>query len=204
MGLTGIALLPPPEVRQAIVDFQHENADCIDGPELGMDENLPHTSILQCPFDEALNRGALLAHLAGHIRQGDAFMQLGHLYYQPSDWIFGALENRQWLFDLQMVALQLSEVHIDRSRISQRTQPGLTIEEQVSYERYGYRYVGSCYRPHITIGRTPNRTESLPEGLAGRFADSGLVGMTFEPAAIAFYRAGESGSFAESLAWLDL
>ena len=46
MSLTGVALLPQASTLKQIVEFRREHASEISGPVLGMERNLPHTSIL--------------------------------------------------------------------------------------------------------------------------------------------------------------
>jgi len=50
MDLYGLALVPCLSDIAAIIDFQHRARRLIGGPVLSTETNLPHVSILQCPF----------------------------------------------------------------------------------------------------------------------------------------------------------
>lgn len=204
MNLTGIALVPPVDVCERVIRFQHEHRRLIDGPELGHEVNRPHISVLQCPFGADLDREKTLHLLRDSLAGATAEMTLGAVYYQTTAWIFADIRKDPWLVALQAEALQLTSASIDRGRIAPRSQPDLTPLEQANYDQYGYRYVGESFRPHITLGRTPARSKSLPVGLLDAYERSGLAGMAFQPTTLAFYRAGESGAYAETLASVEI
>lgn len=156
-------------------------------------------SILQCPFTDGLDHQLVVDVLADRVLSSRTPLRFAGLSYQPRAWIFADLEKPRWLVDLQRTALALSQAHIDLSSIGNRAGDELTPAEVESYRTYGYRYVGDAFRPHITLGRTPDRAENLAAGLAAEFwsefADSEV---TFS--SVVFYEAGESGVLARRLA----
>ena len=202
MELYGVALLPDPAVTAAIVGFQHRNRSLIKGPLLGIQRNLPHMSILQCPFRPATLTGDLLALVADEAisifdRVG-ADTNLTELYYQPVGWLFAGVSTGSWGRKLQERTLFHMSSLIEREKIADRyPYSGYSDLERQNYIEYGYRYVGDAFRPHITVGRVGRDHrgdgESLPDVLLSEFQHV----MTSSPLTfgeIVFYKAGEYGA----------
>lgn len=208
MSLTGVALLPQASTLKQIVEFRREHASDIAGPVLGMERNLPHTSILQCPFDETALTPGLLAELNARWSEIlDGLVpaaELGQVYYQPTGWMFIDIPAPSWIRAVQRAFLNLMDRFIDRSAIACKTDyTGYTEAEKANYERFGYRYVGTSFRPHITLGRTTGRcAQEISPHVVASF-DKQLAGQRFRYERIAFYRAGEFGALAEVIAEAD-
>lgn len=197
--LTGIALLPDAATRRDLVAFQRGHGSQIAGPSLGTEENLPHMSVLQCHFDDALDRDLVLDALVKQLSKSRRPLVMGELVYQPRAWIFAEVRRDPWLVELQGLALELTEHSIDLTMNSTRPSAEMSPEERTSYLRYGYRYVGPAFMPHITLGRTPDSRTGLAAGLVDDFR-AAFTNRSVPAVEVAFYRAGESGAFAERLA----
>jgi len=208
MNLFGLALVPCSADIAAIVDFRRRAGHLIAGPMLGSTINLPHVSILQCPFQEEALTQPLLDSIAeswfAKRNCSTVVGQFGSLHYQPVEWVFGMIvpipmsaDISPWCADLQKLALDRMERFIDTTQIdTTRDTSQYTSCEREAYLRYGYRYVGDTFCPHVTLGRTVGNPSSLcPELLC--IYDESLAErhLTFDQ--LVFYRAGEYGVLAE-------
>ena len=197
--LTGIAILPSAELQARLVEFRRDHLVEISGPMLGLSENCPHISVLQCPFVEDVDHQVIVDELAGWYSQHGGSLVFDRLIYQPVAWVFALLARQQWQNSLQTRALELTEYLIDTARIAGRVDDKLTMAERESYLRYGYRYVGPSFLPHVTLGRTAGGAAELAAGLGEAFANE-FMGTVDQPSEMVFYRAGESGVLAEAIA----
>lgn len=186
---------------EKIVLFQNEHLSVLKGPKLSTEFPLPHTNILQCPF----YADALDADLSEKLEQiwegvGEVSSQFGVIYPQPRGWFFLAVKRLAWLRELQSRVLSLLAPLVDASQIKSGDDIDLyTQQERKNFLRYGYRYVGESFRPHITLGYD----EDSPDG----HIDCGLVsaglklfaGKTFNYSEIVLYEAGPAGSLVRCL-----
>lgn len=203
--LCGLALVPNESMRKDIVSFRNNNAQLISGPELGLEQNIPHLSIVQCPFSPE----ALTSEVAEEIL--DAFGAkkiapgcLTYLAYQPKAWVFANVVHDAFLDDLQDAAMQVLKSKIQTQEIELgKDFSGYSKRQVAYYARYGYRYLREEFSPHITLGRTVDHQEFVAPELVRSFAKE-LAGREFTYERLAFYRAGESGVFAEELAAVEL
>lgn len=186
---------------EKIVLFQNEHLDVLKGPKLSTEFPLPHTSILQCPF----YADALDADLFTRLEQiweniGDTTSQFGAIYPQPRGWFFLAVKRLAWLCELQSKVMSVMAPLIDTSQIEPSDDIDLyTLQERDNFLRYGYRYVGESFRPHITLGYD----EDSPDGrIDYRLVSAGLklfAGKIFNYSKIVLYEAGPAGSLVRCL-----
>jgi len=200
----GVALLPRADHTRAAIRLQQSLAgDQPLQPPLSEDGNLPHLTVFQGPFEDSLDPERELGRIKGALSLPDqlslAFVGIVH---QPTGWLFMSVERPALLEKLQEVVLDGLAPHLDRQAfdtskdISRFTEP-----ERASFARYGYRYTGEAYAPHITLGRTdeatalelvrtaPERTRVPAEWIFDR---------------LSFYVMGEHGAHAEKLAELPV
>jgi len=208
MTLFGLGLVPCAADIASIVDFRQRAGHLIGGPMLGETTNLPHVSILQCPFDEdALTQSLLDCIAESWSANRNCSPVVGHfgpLLYQPVGWVFGPVlptlmstETGPWCADLQRLALERMRSCIDMAQIDvTRDTSQYTTCEREAYLRYGYRYVGDAFRPHVTLGRISGDTSAPAPELLGLYADS-LASRCVTFDRLVFYRAGEYGVLAE-------
>ena len=153
MKLFGFALLPNVETQKEIISFRRQFSDIFFGPMLSLSENLPHISILQCPFSENIPIKDIIENANSHF-QLPITLTWDELIYQPVGWVFANVQKIPVLFSLQTYLLEQSEKYINRSSINpKKSTKGYTKEEIDSYFQYGYRYIGEAYKPHVTIGK---------------------------------------------------
>lgn len=197
--LFGLALLPSRPDQERLIEFQRRHRALLPEPVLGLDQNVPHLSVLQCPFREELLNPAALNLLASRVlpfrpSQRPIFT---HAYYQPLGRIFAGVSLAGWDRKLQQEALIALEPLIDCSRIDRSGLGALNQPERANQERYGYRFVGESYRPHITLGATDHRF--LDPGLMEDF-EAQFTGTPIDFTRLAFYRSGAFGSAQEIIA----
>ena len=185
-----------------LVDFRASMGSLIDGPPLGTTTCVPHVSVLQCPFHPAAVTKAMLdAMLTDLDRDSDASVseaELGDVYVQPVGWVFAETRFPEGIRRLQDRALSLMVNHIDTDAIDpDYDYRGHTAAEIAHHRRFGYRYIGAQYRPHITLGRCWE--SDLPAGVQAAYCRD-LLGASVVFDRIAFYLAGESGTVVEVLA----
>jgi hypothetical protein len=189
--IAGVAVLPQAEDAQPLVEFRTTH-DEIEGPSLGMTEHPPHTSILQCPFREDTPWDACLRRIRSALSpRRDCQMSMTEIAYQPVGWLFLNLAPDAWLRELQEVSLEVLAQYIAIDAIdTDKDISGYTSTERDSYLRYGYRYVGESFLPHITIGRIED--ELSVEHLNEDFVSS-IGKWTSQPRSLIFYSAGPFG-----------
>lgn len=203
--LCGLALVPNEITKKDIVNFRQENSHLISGPELGLNINIPHLSIVQCPFNPEI----LTKSVAERILQEfgtNKFNQgcFTHLAYQPDAWIFANVVHDFQLDELQNAAMKVLEPKINIQEINlDKDFSGYSKRQVAYYARYGYRYLREEFTPHITLGRTVNNNDFVAPELVKNFAVT-LAGINFSYDRLAFYRAGDSGVFAEELASVSI
>jgi 2'-5' RNA ligase len=205
LELYGIALLPEPEMRQKIVDFRGEYEKHVGGPKLGIDTNLPHMTILQCPYFPNAPHGDALRDTAERLSLGVSKSHFTSVEYQHVGWVFADIASEAWLAELQSACFDATLQFIDLQQINDADNfLGYTEDEKRNYLEYGYRYVGTSFRPHVTLGRSIGpEAMTLPPGLVEAFRDE-LGGSTVIFNELVFYRAGEFGALAEVLETVPL
>jgi 2'-5' RNA ligase len=170
MNLTGIAVLPDDEFADVLIEFQSRHSSLVDGPVLGRSSNLPHVSILQCPYTDELPSERILSELARVARKHNHLtIDLQRVRYQPVGWLFLGVARTEWLDAVHDCGLGITEPYIDRGAIDlTKDMSGYSELEYLNYTRYGYRYIGRAYQPHFTLGRI-DRTAYEQTALDGAF-----------------------------------
>ncbi|MFJ9527943.1 2'-5' RNA ligase family protein [Streptomyces cyaneofuscatus] len=200
----GVALLPRADHTRAAIRLQKSlGGDQLLQPPLSEEGNLPHLTVFQGPFEDSLDPERELARIKAALSLPDQLsLASAGIVHQPTGWLFMSVERPALLEKLQEVVLDGLAPHLDRQAfdtskdISRFTEP-----ERASFARYGYRYTGEAYAPHITLGRTdeatalelvrtaPERTRVPAEWIFDR---------------LSFYVMGEHGAHAEKLAELPV
>ncbi|MEU2021866.1 2'-5' RNA ligase family protein [Streptomyces sp. NPDC016469] len=197
----GIALLPCPDHTRAAVRLQQDLGAAGEPlrPVLSEDGNLPHLTVFQGWLDDGLEPGPLLERIAASLSLPAAIsLASAGLVHQPTGWLFMSVERPALLGKLQETVIGLVGPHLDRSAFdTAQDMSHFTDAERASYARYGYRYTGEAYTPHLTLGRTDERTAlALARTGPGRTAVPGT--WTFDR--LSCYVMGEHGAHAETLA----
>ncbi|MEV5603166.1 hypothetical protein AB0L33_17165 [Streptomyces sp. NPDC052299] len=196
----GIALLPWPEHTRAAVRLQQDlGVGEPLRPVLSEDGNLPHLTVFQGPFDHRLEPGPVLERIAASLSLPAAIsLASAGLVHQPSGWLFLSVERPVLLEKLQETVIGLVEPHLDRAAFdTARDRAHFTEAERAGFARYGYRYTGEAYAPHLTLGRTDEETAAALARTGPRH--TALPG-TWIFDRLSCYAMGEHGAHAETLA----
>ncbi|MFF4601868.1 2'-5' RNA ligase family protein [Streptomyces sp. NPDC001339] len=196
----GIALLPSADHQRAAIRLQEK----IGGghqlrPTLTKDGNLPHVTVFQGPFTDALDPEAELAKVAGSVAlPGEVQLAATGIVYQPTGWVFLSLERPPLLEGLQQAALHILDAYLAREAFdTAKDTSRFSDSERASFARYGYRYTGDAYAPHITLGRAE---EHIAQDLVRTASERVSVQPEWTFDRLSFYVMGEHGAHAETLA----
>jgi 2'-5' RNA ligase len=200
----GIALLPREDDLDRAIDLQQTIGDGNSlQPRLSRGGNLPHVTLLQGPFQEGVNHGEVLKRIIGIVApQGYVSVSSKGIGYQPKGWVFLNLARTATLEGYQDACLTAIRPHMDLTAVDlDKDISGYTEDERRSYLKYGYRYIGASFSPHITLGRTD---EDKAMDLASTAARAGLGSGDWIFDRLSFYVMGEEGAHAGQLAELAL
>ncbi|NJQ01161.1 2'-5' RNA ligase family protein [Streptomyces zingiberis] len=198
----GVALLPRADHLRAAVRLQQDIGGEVPlRPRLAPDGNLPHVTVFQGPFADSLDPaealGSIATAVAGSGLRGEVSLATTDVIHQPVGWLFLSLERPPLLEALQEAALTVLERHLDRASFRRaRDTSRFSDEERASYERYGYRYTGTAYAPHVTLGRAAEHTVLE---LARTARDRAGLPKELVFDRLSFYVMGEQGAHAKTL-----
>ena len=113
MALFGFALLPNIEIQKEIISFRKRFPNTFEGPMLSLSENLPHISILQCPFSENIPIKDIIENTNSKY-QLPITLTWDKLIYQPVGWVFANIRKIPVLFLLYGPVLLLLCVHFQK------------------------------------------------------------------------------------------
>ncbi|MFF7630191.1 2'-5' RNA ligase family protein [Streptomyces cyaneofuscatus] len=200
----GVALLPRADHTRAAIRLQQSlGGDQPLQPPLSEDGNLPHLTVFQGPFEDSLDPDRELARIKAALSLPDQLsLASAGIVHQPTGWLFMSVERPALLAKLQEVVLDGLASRLDRQAfdtskdVSRFTEP-----ERASFARYGYRYTGEAYAPHITLGRTD---EATALELVRTAPERTRVPAKWIFDRLSFYVMGEHGAHAEKLAELPV
>jgi hypothetical protein len=196
----GVALLPRADHLRSAIRVQQEVAGVHTlQPPLTTEGNLPHTTVFQGPFLDTLAPDRELDRISGALSlPKEIRLNFTGIVYQPTGWVFLSLERPALLEKLQDVVLDALTPHLDREAFgTAKDTSRYTDSERDSYTRYGYRYTGGAYAPHITLGRTEERAA---QALVRRADGLASVPGSWVFDRLSFYAMGEHGAHARILA----
>ncbi|MBL1088718.1 MULTISPECIES: 2'-5' RNA ligase family protein [Streptomyces] len=196
----GIALLPDADHLRSAIRLQKETGGEHQlRPPLTADGNLPHVTVFQGPFIDAIDPEAELDKIGGSVPlPSKVRLTATGIVYQPTGWIFLALERPPLLMSLQEAALDALDGHLDRAAFDRTKDTSRFSEsERASFARYGYRYTGDAYAPHITLGQAE---EQIAQDLVRTAPECTSVPTEWVFDRLSFYVMGEHGAHSETLA----
>lgn len=193
MQLYGFALLPARRIQEKIINFQKEFQSEIKGPRLGLQKNLPHTSLLQHPYYPDIDMQRYLKNVNTAV-----FTTWNDAYYQPKGWIFAGVNFSTDMINHHYDLFSKTKHLIDTEQIDTSVDTGgLNDKEKNNYYKYGYRYLGSEFRPHVTLGITQN--DNISQELINAFKEE-FKGEPLFYDRIVYYKAGDHGACEQILA----
>lgn len=153
--LRGVALLPQPRDQEALIAWQQvARAADLRGPKLGLVTNQPHLTVMQTHLSAQVAIEATKS-LADCVPVRPEAV-IGEVYNQAVDWLFVDVHLPPWGYRLHECALAQVTSAIDTTAIDRKVlEADIPPGEKAAHARYGYRYAGAHYRPHITVGVLP-------------------------------------------------
>lgn len=199
----GIALVPCPKTIALIVELQQKIIPiCPLEPILGSQQNLPHLTLLQGRFHNSLNWVDLIYSLRDYWRQqkyGQDF-RVTQLEFKSPAWYFLILNQHEIFVDLHNFVFAGIKHHIYVTDADLNKDISAYSElEKINYLQYGYRYIGSAFHPHLTLGRSTNTNPDNGRYLVELFAAQHIIKFIIKFERITIYEMGDYGSHAATL-----
>ena len=197
---TGIAIIPRDEDIDSLVKLQ-EDIQKVEPlrPILGRKENLPHITLVQGSAEGPLCSCRELRSIAEIVQERQDEIVVGPVSHEPRGWYFLRVELTRWIKRAHDEAFRAVRHSMrpppdDLSReIRHYTPP-----QKRNYLRYGYRYLGDEFSPHVTLGRTDNLNRSSHEGAIVKVVDRRSLRRVV-PARVTLFEVGEHGSHARPI-----
>lgn len=204
MKLYGLALIPNKEFINTLVKWRETHNLDILPPSLGRNINIPHTTILQCPFDSDKLDFSVLKKIKNDILTKIKPNKVKSIYIQPKNWLFLDYYSDTLWNEIQNIALSYLEKKILVSTISiKQKYDGYSELEIYNYKRYGYRYIDKSFRPHITLGQVKQEKKILSKDLVHSF-NLKIKNKKFEFTDLVFYEAGTKGALVKIIEKIPL
>lgn len=167
---------------------------------LGVQNNLPHTTIFQGNFCDDFDYRQSADDIAlSCLNLGIRELEFTNVGYESQGWYFWFCRKTDKLQFLHNKTLDdiKDAVLLDPDRMKQ-CMDGIPPYQQGNICLYGYRYARSAFRPHITLGRTDGNTEHR-EIIASLENEMKYIPNKARIARVTVYRMGDNGTHAETL-----
>ncbi|MEL7728083.1 hypothetical protein AAG612_00955 [Citromicrobium bathyomarinum] len=160
-------------------------------PDFGLAEDIPHLTLMQL---NSVNWDVIDDYWQNIVRiletQHVPPLIFDRVIYKPTGWYFWLAQKND--------ALQALHEEIVAASGSQ-TAPGepdtktdrFTQAEKEAYETYGYRYAGSTFLPHVTLGKLDDENPDVVRRATELFSE---IDGEYRPAACTLYEKGPFGS----------
>jgi 2'-5' RNA ligase len=199
----GIALVPCCQTIQLMIEMQQKIiSDNPLVPIWGNINNLPHITLLQGRFHHPINWINLVYNLQNYWQKQKYFeeFQITKLEYKTPGWYFLKLNNEHIFFDLHnFIFTSVKNLIYVTEEDLKKDISSYTDSEKINYIKYGYRYIGSGFNPHFTLGRIIDNSidnrQSSWKGIIEFFATQNLIKIQ----QITIYQVGNYGSHAATL-----
>ena len=198
----GIALIPDQSCLRELVRLQ-QAVRAIEPlqPILGEAEYLPHITLLQGDSAQPLGSIDLLETLAATILTMQFQLSVTAVSYVRRGWYFLDVQPIQQLRLLHdMVFRACKDRLIPPSSFEATALAGYTYSHVDNFMKFGYRYIGDDYRPHVTIGRTRDKHISRNDVELQAALSAAVETLRFSISTVTSYRMGVNGGHLETLA----
>jgi 2'-5' RNA ligase len=199
----GIAFLPNIQMIKNIIKLQEEAAQfCVLKPVLGEQKNSPHITLFQGEFSSDRLLDEVILELRNYclFNKYSLKIQVSELEYVPIGWYFLKLDpNSLFRKSHDFVFEKIkNEIQIPADNAAKNISSYTELEKS-NYLKYGYRYVGDAFNPHITFGRTDSGFPSVEEGKLRIKTLENTDNLNGYISKITVYKMGENGSHEQSL-----
>lgn len=164
----GFALVTDEHFLEKIVNISNSmSKKCNFLNDLGVEHNLPHTTLFQGEFQDDFDFHEALKQIYSEmIKLNITSIDFTNVQYVPEGWYFYICKKTNELQALHEYTLQLvkDNVVLETNRLD-RDVKNLSQEQIAGILNYGYRYSGEAFLPHITLARTKekNNTDIINE-----------------------------------------
>ena len=162
--------------------------------------NIPHTTIFQGGFKDDANYSMILQDIKEFFvsNMSDFQLHFQDVVYVPNGWYFYTCKKTEELNRLHCFTLGRCKDHIILSpdRLN-RNLSDMTESQINGVEKYGYRYSGNAFFPHITLGR--NDGEMKKEIITSLSDKLALLPTDVDIDRITVYKMGKDGMHSETL-----
>ncbi len=153
----GIGLIPETNVLAELVRVRQQIGACgVTGPSLGLGSNLPHISLFQGKFDDAVRPKRALYELKQYVERSQQRLTVTwrDVVYQPVNWLFLLCDIAKVLCDAQQLVVQQLAPHLTPDAVDvNRNLVGLTPAERDSYVRTSAMDIGMSGRRFVRMSR---------------------------------------------------
>ncbi len=204
----GIALIPNPDLIEYLIRLQDHLAPRVAlAPALGTQTNLPHISLIQGLTGRRSAMQAMLGRLHGVLSAAGRPLDLSltRITHVEIGWFFWKVAQDAVLLALHDRTFALSKPFLkppatyDAEYITTYSEI-----ERRNFLRYGYRYIGQAYKPHVTIGRS--RVADPPTVLARleTYRRQHPIAMLQRFARLTLFGIGPNGAHQETVAAFEI
>lgn len=196
----GFALICQSPFFEEVIKIEnqiHQSAGFFDS--LGANINLPHTTLFQGEMDDTIDYAEIAKKIALETKRliPNLKITFSKVVYVPEGWYFLECEKTEALQRLHNFTLKLVEPYIvlteGRLKRNTRNMPRNQID---ALKNYGYRYAGSAFHPHITVGRATEKNEDVILKLNNAF---GALDKNTSIGRITVYKMGNNGTHESTL-----
>ena len=199
---TGIAIVPEIKALHRLVELQRSLLQIASlSPLLGTEENLPHITLLQGKTVAPLCSHSELEYLASQLQtmSDGVSLRISQFEYIEGGWYFLKIHRDDWLQTLHDTAFAICRDRLIVDHNETNDFLGYNEEQKQNHLQYGYRYIGTQFTPHFTIGRTLDKKRSTHEEKFLEIVNTEISNFVIYPDRFTLYRMGENGSHALEL-----
>ena len=192
----GIALIPSPEFIEFLITLQKVIQNHVKiTPIFGRQQNLPHLTLLQGIPHETERVFDLFKELHALLKNKINPLSMGNVSYVDIGWYFLQFANTPNLFDIHELTFQLFKEFLEPpSYYDAKNVSTYSGTEKDKFFKYGYRYIGIAYKPHITIGRSTEADKEYLLSLIKNFISQQKINNLQEFCQLTLYRLGKDGA----------
>ncbi|GMA60434.1 hypothetical protein NZD89_12555 [Alicyclobacillus fastidiosus] len=202
----GFAVIPNESLIDTLISFQVEmNSTIALEPKLGHTYNLPHITLIQGDFKDSLKYIDVLYDLQDYLVGSmieTLVASVQEIFYQPVGWYFVRIQKEPWLIHLHNHLFDIVKDDMLPGVVNPDKERWFTPLETQNTRKYGYRYIGEAYLPHITLGRNPDLTKSKLIFEMNRRWERANIASPQLMSRLTVYEMGENGAHAQTLASL--
>lgn len=195
VSAVGIGLLPSAADMQRIIACQKQIAQIEQLSFLLNDTDcLPHLSLIHiCGADAAAARRSAeqgFEKLIGTLPIDGGIV--GHVYVSHG-WYFCDVERDEKLMGFHQRAFDMAAPYLQAGSKTDKDISHYSEHEKKMYSQYGYRFIGQSFAPHVTLGRTFQKSRSPRHAEIVALCQNQLWG-TIRFDRLAMFDVGENGT----------